>query len=62
MKELLKTKKELALLMLFKTAWPTNKSARYCTYAQVARVLGMTSGQVYHLCRHAQRMSSKKPR
>ena len=55
-------RRELALHMLYKTTEPTTKSIRYCTYAQVARVLGLTYGQVHHFCRHALRKRSKKPK
>ena len=54
--------RELALFMLFRTLQPTAKSPRYATYAHVARVLGLTYGQIHHLCRWAMRKSTKKPR
>ena len=55
-------KRELAILMLHKTEQPNRSSDRFCSFAQAARVLGVTYGQVYHWSQQARKMKSPKLR
>ena len=58
----MEAKKAIALQLLYKTEQPSPKAPRYQTYAAVAKVLNMSYGQLYHLCKQAKLNAKRRPR
>ena len=59
---LLEAKKACALQLLYRTEEPPPNAPRYQTYAAVAKVLKMSYGQLYHLCKQAKLNAKRRPR